>query len=107
MDTPPKPSVKIWQPRNFVGLELEWLDFVPSFDQRVYHTAIEINVLLRGAARVQYRADRCAGRVSDGAPLVFVQDMDEVYTVAATTSTTVRMRTLRLGPDLLQGCSDR
>ena len=103
MDTPPEPSVKIWQPRSFVGLELERLDFVPSFDQRVYHTAVEINVLLRGEARVRYRADRWAGKVGEGAPLVFVQDMDEVSTVTATTPTPVRMRTLRLSPDLLRG----
>lgn len=85
-----------------MGLELERLYFVPSFHQRIYHTAIEINVLLRGEARVLSRTDRWAGKISDGAPLVSIQDIDEVSTATATT-TLVRMRNLRLSPTYCGG----
>jgi len=95
-------AVRIWQPKGFDGLEIERLDFVPSFDQHVYHTTYEINVLLRGASRVRYRTDAWAGTVAEGAPLVFVQGAGEVSRVTATTPTLVRMRTLRLSPALME-----
>ena len=98
-----EPAVRIWRPREVDGLEIERLDYVPSFDQQVYHTAYEINVLLRGASRVRYRKDSWAGTVTEEAPLVFVQGVDEVSRVVATTPTPVRMRTLRISPALMQG----
>lgn len=101
--TIPEPAVRIWRPLAIDGLELERLDFVPSFDQQVYHTAYEINVLLRGASRVRYRKDAWAGTVTEGSPLVFVQGVDEVSRVTATMPTLVRMRTLRISPALMQG----
>jgi len=103
MTKPPEPAVKIWQPRGLEGLELERLDFAPSFDQHVYHTAFEINVLLRGESRVQYRKDFWTGKVTEDTPLVFVQGVDEVSRVMATTPTLVRMRTMRITPELMQG----
>lgn len=98
---PTEPFAKVWQAPDIAGLELERLENVPSFDQHTYHTAFEINVLLRGASRVSYRQDRWAGRVTEAAPLVFVQGVDEVSRVATTTPTPVRMRNLSVSPELM------
>lgn len=103
MLVPSAPStVRVWQPTGFGGLELERLGRVPSFDQHVYHTTFELNMVLRGESRVRYRRDYWNGRVSGSEPLVFVQGVDEVSRVVATTPTLVTMRNLRLTPDLMR-----
>lgn len=102
---PPEPFAKVWQAPGFTGLELEQLESVPSFDQRTYHTTFEINVLLHGESRVHYRQDRWAGRVTEADPWVFVQGVDEVSKVMATTPTSVRMRNLRISPELMSALS--